>query len=120
MFVASGVRYKVSGMTEDLMTMINSMVDQEGHVAVMERCEKILTEGCRLAFIGFPTVRSTSCCVLVENLDLINPRLPDVVSAMLYLHFFEEHSDVAISSITDEIIKRILVKSPDLRRNIHI
>lgn len=103
---ASGVKYKVFGMTEELMVVINSMVDHKGHAAVMKRCEKLLEEGCRLEFSGFPIAKRAGCEAFKENLDLIDTRLPKVVSTMLYNHFFEENNNVDITDITKMIIEK--------------
>lgn len=114
---ASGAKYKVSGMTEELMTVINSMRDHKGKVAVMGRCEKILAEGCRLEFTGFPIAKRAGCEAFRENLDLINPRLPKVISTMLYNHFFEGNSNIDITEITDMIIKKnpCKISRPELK-----
>lgn len=103
---ASGARYKIFGMTEKLMEYINAMVDVKGHAAITERCNKILDNNCSLQFVGFPIARRAGCEAFRENLDLINPRLPDVIAAMLYNHFFENDNDIDISAITKKMIKK--------------
>ena len=103
---ASGAKYEVSGMTEVLMETINDMMDNKGHAAVMGRCEKLLSEGCSMEFVGFPIAKRAGWEAFRENLDLIDPRLPEVISAMLYNHFFEGNSNVDISDVTDTIIEK--------------
>lgn len=79
--------YKVSGMNDELMAEINSMVDAKGHAAVSERCDFIAKNNCKLKFIGFPVAARTGIAAFEENLDLLDPRLPKIIDYMLWNHF---------------------------------
>lgn len=105
---ASGVVYKVHNMTDALMGHINNMVDDKGHAAVMSRCNALLQADCRLEFVGFPIAARAKCEAFQENLELINPRLPFLIERMLWNHFFEGETRVAIK----EVIERIIEENP--------
>ena len=91
---SSAVVYEVLGMNESLMNQINTMVDMKGHSAVSERCDALIKSGCKLKFVGFPFAKKANCVAFQENLDLINPRLAEVVERMLWNHFFEHETCV--------------------------
>lgn len=102
---ASAVVYKISGMNDELMDEINSMVDGKGHAAVSERCDKLIEKGCGLTFVGFPFAQRAGCEAFKENLDLIDPRLADVIERMLWNHFFEHFSNNDLSDVTEHLIE---------------
>lgn len=105
---ASAAVYKVSGMNDELMAEINSMVDVKGHAAVSERCDFIAKSNCKLKFIGFPVAARTGIAAFEENLDLLDPRLPKIIDYMLWNHFFEHETRTDLENIT----KNIVVKNP--------
>ncbi|MEE1101163.1 MAG: HpaII family restriction endonuclease [Agathobacter sp.] len=103
---ASAVVYKVDGMTDELMNQINSLMDTKGNVAVSDRCDKLLERGCKLTFVGFPYAKRAKCEAFRENLDLIDPRLPEVIERMLWYHFFEKFSNNDLADVTENIIAK--------------
>lgn len=105
---ASGTKYLVEGMTDEFMEEINSIIDDKGHVAVLERCRKLKASSCNMKFVGFPIAKRSGCEAFKENLDLIDPRLPYVIERMLWNHFFEEETSVDIS----QVVKRIIEENP--------
>lgn len=105
---ASAVVYRVFNMTDNLMNNINSMVDTSGHVAISDRCDRMIDQGCELKFIGFPVAQRAGCVAFRENLDLIDPRLQYVIESMLWNHFFEHETRVNL----EEVIQLIIEKNP--------
>lgn len=105
---ASAVVYKVSGMTDELMAQINSLVDDKGHAAVSERCDTIIANGCSLEFVGFPIASRVGVPAFEENLDMIDSRLPKVIEFMLWDHFFNHESRVDLDVVT----KKVAAKNP--------
>lgn len=101
---ASAVIYRVDGMNDELMNTINSLVDDKGHAAVSVRCDKLIEQGCKLSFVGFPYAKRAGCEAFKENLDLIDPRLADVIERMLWNHFFEHFSNNDLSEVTNQLI----------------
>lgn len=102
---ASAVVYKVEGMNDELMNSINSLVDDKGHAAVSERCSMLIENGCQLDFVGFPYAQRAGCEAFKENLDLIDPRLADVVERMLWNHFFEHFPKNDLSDVTKYLVE---------------
>lgn len=102
---SSAVVYEVLGMNESLMNQINAMVDMKGHSAVSERSDALIKSGCKLKFVGFPFAKKANCVAFQENLDLINPRLAEVVERMLWNHFFEHETCVDLEKVMQRIIK---------------
>jgi len=102
---ASAVVYRVEGMDDALMDEINTLVDDKGHAAVSERCGMLIEKGCRLTFVGFPFAKRAGCEAFKENLDLIDPRLADVIERMLWNHFFGHFSNNDLSDVTNHLIK---------------
>lgn len=102
---SSAVVYEVLNMNDNLMDKINSMFDDKGHVSVGGRCDALISDGCDLKFIGFPIASNAKCAAFKENLDLINPRLAEVIERMLWNHFFNHESYVNLEAVTQTIIK---------------
>jgi len=102
---ASAVVYRIEGMNDELMKKINSLVDTKGHAAVSERCDMLIASGCELNFVGFPYAQRAGCEAFKENLDLIDPRLADVIERMLWNHFFEHFSNNDLSDVTNHLIE---------------
>lgn len=103
---ASAAVYKVSGMNDELMDQINSIVDDKGHAAVSERCDTIIANGCSLEFVGFPIASRVGVPVFEENLDMIDSRLPKVIEFMLWDHFFNHESRVNLDVITKKVAEK--------------
>lgn len=102
---ASAVVYKVNNMTEGLMETINSMVDDKNHVAVSERCNKLLSSGCKLEFAGFPIADRAKCVAFQENLEMINPCLVWIIEKMLWNHFFEHEKKTDLKDVMCSIVE---------------
>ena len=102
---SSAVVYEVSNMNDTLMEEINAMVDVHGHSAVSDRCDALLNNGCELTFVGFPVAKKAKCVAFKENLDLINPRLANVIERMLWNHFFKHESYVNLEEVMQTIIR---------------
>lgn len=105
---ASGFIYEVSNMDDMLMNQINSMVDARGHAAVLDRCDELIRNGCELKFAGLPIAYRARCKAFEENLDLIDPRLVNVLGKLLWNHFFEHETQVNLSPL----MERIIVENP--------
>ena len=75
-------------MNDKLMEEINNLNDDKGHTLVSKRCETLVNNGCQLEFIGFPISIKHGYSIFEENLDIINPRLKDVIDFILRTHFF--------------------------------
>lgn len=101
---ASAAKYKISGMTDELMQQINSMVDKKGHAAVSDRCRAIRNSGCKLEYVGYEWAQRAKCEAFKENLSLINPYLPDVIQRILWNHFMEKQSEIDIEAVVQRII----------------
>lgn len=102
---ASAIVYRLDGMSDELMDEINSLVDDKGHAAVSARCDMLIEKGCRLTFVGFPFAQRAGCEAFKENLDLIDPRLADVIERMLWNHFFRHFSNNDLSDVTMHLIE---------------
>lgn len=102
---SSAVVYEISNMNDGLMKQINSMVDEKGHVAVSDRCDELIRNDCKLKFVGFPVAKKAKCVAFQENLDLINPRLAEVIERMLWNHFFEHETCVDLEVAMERIIQ---------------
>lgn len=103
---ASAVRYKVNGMSEELMSDVNSLTDDKGHAAVSARCQKLLESGCSLEYAGYALAKRAGCEAFKENLDLIDPRLPFVIERILWNHFFTEQSGTDVTDVVARIIEQ--------------
>lgn len=104
--VASGVRYKVDGMTKGLMDEINGLVDDKGHAAVSARCQRLISSGCSLGYVGYAFAKKAGCEAFKENLDLIDPRLPLVIERILWNHFFMNQDGNDVTDVVDRIIEQ--------------
>lgn len=102
---ASAVIYRVTNMNDALMEQINGMFDSKGHAAVMDRCERILTSGCELIFEGYPIAERAGCKAFQENLDLIDPRLGEVIERILWNHFVNHENRLDIADVTQRIVE---------------
>ena len=103
---ASAAKYKLTGMTDELMHEINSIVDNRGNAAVTERCRRLLDEGCELEFVGYPIAERAQCAAFYENLDNINPRLITVIERIMWNHFFEGETARDIPDVVDILIRQ--------------
>lgn len=103
---ASGAKYRLSGMNDDLMDEINQIVDSNGNVAVTERCRRLLAAGCDLEFVGYPVAARARVAAFFENLDNINPRLVDVIEKVMWNHFIEGDTSRNIPDVVDAIVRQ--------------
>ena len=101
---ASGMRYKVYGMNDEIASAVNGIVDDKGNAAVIERCSLLKEKGCRLEFNGTPYAKKAGCRAFEESLDLIDPRLLRVIERILWNHFFEGDKNKDLSRVTERII----------------
>ena len=101
---ASAVRYRLNNVTPADMEEINSMVDDKGHAAVGRRCAAILEKGIKPVYVGYATARNGEE-VFRENLDIIDPRLPEVIERILWNHFFEGDSATDLPLVVNRVIK---------------
>lgn len=102
---ASAVRYRIDGMTEELMNEINSMVDDKGHASVMGRCRRILEAGCKPVYVGYAIAKRANCEAFRENLDVIDSRLPRVIERLLWNHFFGNECSIDIPVVVDRVVR---------------
>ena len=103
---ASGIVYKVVGMSKELMDQVNSLLDEKGNVAVSDRCKLMIQKGCTLKYQGYEFAARAKCQAFAENLDLINPRLPEVIEWILWNHFIEKNNDKNITDIINLLISQ--------------
>ena len=103
---ASGVKYRISDMTDCLMSETNSLVNLSGDSAVSERCRYLLENGCSFEYVGFANARRVKQPTFAENLDTINPRLSTVIEKILWNHFVEGEKNKDIDKLTDIIIEQ--------------
>lgn len=101
---ASGAKYKLSNMTDELMEEINGMVDHRGKVAVMDRCRRLLEAGCKMEFVGYPIAKRAGEATFYENLDNINPRLVNVIERIMWNHFIKGESASDIPDVVNILI----------------
>ena len=105
---ASAFIYKLSNMNDALMEEVNSMIDDRGHTAVSDRCDRLIECGCNPTFVDLPIAARAGCRAFKENLDLIDPRLITVIERLLYHHFFDHDTDVDL----DVLIDKLIVENP--------
>lgn len=101
---ASAARYRLDGCTELDMKEINALIDAKGHAAVNDRCSEIIQRKIRPVYIGYAIAKRAKCETFRENLDVIDPRLPQVIERMLWNHFFECDPTVNIPNVVERII----------------
>lgn len=102
----SAVVYKLDNMNDELMKDVNTLIDREGHVDVMKRCDKLLNSGCEMTFVGYPIVENAGCRVFEENLDLISPRIGKIIEQILWNHFIDKDSRQDIKDVMQAIIEK--------------
>ena len=103
---ASGAKYKLSNMTDDLMVEINNMFDERGNAAVAERCRRLRDSGCEFEFVGYPIAERAGVAAFYENLDNINPRLINVIERIMWNHFMEGETARDIPDVVDILIRQ--------------
>ncbi|MBQ9885744.1 MAG: HpaII family restriction endonuclease [Lachnospiraceae bacterium] len=101
---ASAAKYKIQGMTPQLMKEINALVDSKNHAAVSDRCNALKGNGCNLDFVGYEFAKRAKCNAFEENLELINPLLPKVIERIMWNHFMDGCNKVDIPSVINQII----------------
>lgn len=102
----SAAVYKLTNMNDKLMEEINNLNDDKGHTLVSKRCETLVNNGCQLEFIGFPISIKHRYSIFEENLDIINPRLKDVIDFILRTHFFTSTSTSNVKDMVDILIQQ--------------
>ena len=98
---ASAAEYEVIGMNDDLAKDINSIRDAKGHASPKDRLNAMLSAGCTLSYIGYPFKANLGCAPFQENLELINPNLPQLIATVLLDYFSGKVSGRKISDICD-------------------
>ena len=101
----SAAIYKLSNMDDDFMETVNSTMDQQGHVAVTERCRMLIDRGCAFEFVGFPVAARARCKAFEENLEMLNPRLPSIIEFILRKHFLTDCSARTVKDMMDVVIE---------------
>lgn len=102
---ASGVIYELEEFTDELMDKVNSMVDDHGHVATQQRCEAIINSGAQPVFHNYVVAKRAKTRAFKENLELLNPLLPNAIQWILADHFFAGTKDVVLSSAVQRLTK---------------
>lgn len=105
---ASAAIYKLSNMDDTFMDEINSLVDNQNHAAVSERCRRLIEHGCSFEFMGFPIAARAGCKAFEENLDMINPRLMYVFDFILRKHFL---TDCTARDVED-MVNLVIAENP--------
>ena len=105
---ASAVIYKLTNMDDLRMDEINHICDTKGRAAVAERCNALLEYNCMPTYAGYPIAARAKCSAFAENLDLLDPRLKDIINQLLYRHFFLHDTAVNIP----EVVKNLVVVNP--------
>ena len=101
----SAAIYKLTNMNDELMDIINNLNDSQGHSSVSKRCETLTKNGCILEFIGFPISTKYGYSIFEENLDIINPRLKEVIDFILRTHFFTSISTSNVKDMVEILIQ---------------
>ena len=102
--VNSAAIYKLTNMNDEIMNEVNSMFDDKGHAAVSERCNTLLIYGCNFEFLGFPVAARAKCKTFEENLDLINPRLKEVLDFIMRTHFLTNSTARGVEEMVEIVI----------------
>ncbi len=105
---ASGVKYELHNMSDDIMEKINNTFNNKGEVSVMDRCRLIKEKQLNPTYCGYVIAKKSNCEAFKENLEILNPILPNVIERMLWYHFFEEVEGIDIQ----DIIKIVIDKNP--------
>ena len=80
--LASGVIFHLEGCTEEKMANINAILEN-GKRAVRGRCQRILELDIIPTYVGYEKAKRTNRETFKENLEIINPRLPEVIAKIL-------------------------------------
>lgn len=102
---ASAFIYHIKNMDDIKMAYVNSLVDANGHAAITDRCDYLLSANCNPTFVGLPVAFRARCKAFEENLDLIDPRLVIVIERLLWKHFFEHETCVNLAPLIEGIIE---------------
>ena len=82
-----------------------SMLFLPSDAAVSKRCDYLIANGKNPVFCGLPVAARENCKAFEENLDLINPRLKELIERMLWNHFFEHESTVDCAPLVEKIVQ---------------
>lgn len=105
---ASGVKYELHNMSDDIMDEINNTFNSKGEVSVIDRCRLIKEKRLDPTYSGYVVAKKSNCEAFKENLEVLNPMLPNVIERMLWYHFFDEVDGIDIQ----DIIKIVIDKNP--------
>jgi len=114
---ASAAKYKLTNMNDELMRKINTMFDKKGNAAVSNRCDAIVKNGCKMEYIGYEYAKKAKCEAFKDNLDTIDPRLPEVMQHILWNHFIRKYGEVDIIPVMQRIINEnpCNIKNPQIK-----
>ena len=101
---ASGARYQLHNTNDSIMNEINSVFNAKGEVSVIDRCRIIKERNLEPTYCGFETAARAGCEAFRENLEVINPLLPNVIERILWYHFFEDMAEIEIKDISSRLI----------------
>lgn len=103
----SALVYELHGMTPELMEDINSIfeVDSSGekYVPVMTRFQTLVNNGVKLTFVGFPIHKRHRIQVFRENLEILNPRLPQYFDTALRGLLSQKCPSRDVPAVTDYV-----------------
>lgn len=102
---ASATVYSLINMNDELMNEVNSMKDAKGNVDVAGRCKRLIESDCHWFFLGYPVASRAGIETFRENLDLLNPRLPEVIRAIQWNYFIEGFRPHDISQTVERIVE---------------
>lgn len=82
---ASAPIYRLDGMNPTLAEEINEMFDENEKIPVRRRCQKIIDQGVKMRFVGFPETNRGGVRIspFSENLEMLNPYLGKTIAALL-------------------------------------
>ncbi|MEE0704956.1 MAG: HpaII family restriction endonuclease [Adlercreutzia sp.] len=106
---ASAVIYELVDFDDEQMDSINSMLDAHGHVATSQRCEAIIRSGATPVYHDYVVAKRAKVKAFKENLELLNPLLPNAIEWILADHFFSGSKDVELK----DAVQRLVEANPD-------
>lgn len=102
---ASAFIYHLENIDEEGMNTVNGLFDDKGHAAVSARFDWLISHNCNPVFSGLPVAARAGCPAFQENLDLIDPRLVNLIEKMLWKHFYDHETCVDLAPLVSNIIE---------------
>ncbi len=100
---ASGLIYQINGINDDDMNHINSLVDSKNHAAVQSRCDAIIETASSVVFKDYVIAKKAKVRAFRDNLELLNPLLPEAIEWILRDHFFHGNKDVNLPAAVNRL-----------------